>query len=395
MENIVSLERKPSVGEVLRDTGIILIATVICGAMISLLGALLVSSVMGIKVEQISALTANSPEKVIIANKIIQLISSLGIFLIPAIVLPLILFRSGPGRYMGLKHQAPLMQFLLALLAFFALMPVLEWTIHINQNMVLPSFLKGLETQIKGTEDKLKEVTDIFMKMPTFGSFIFTAICIAVVPAVAEEFFFRGFLQTTIFRWTKKINFSIILTGFIFSFIHFQFYGFLPRMLLGIFLGYIFYWTGDLKASMFIHFTNNFLSVLVFYISQNKHVDMDPDKVDIHPALILLSIVFGSAILYLLYKTGSRKTIPQTEELEVFPSDFPSTGRWIKVYSSPRIMEAEIMLGKLHNEELNAVLKNKKDSAYTVFGTVEIYVPEAEAERARIIIGMDNNIVNN
>ena len=391
MENIVSLERKPTIAEVLRETGIILIVTVVCGAMISVIGAFVVSLGMGLKPEALN-LTAKSPENIILANKIIQLISSFGIFLAPALILPMLLYKSGPARYFGLKHQAPLMQFLLALLAFFTLMPLLEWTIHINQGMTFPSFLKGLETQIKGMEDSMKEITEVFMKMPSTGSFIFTVICMAVVPAIAEEFFFRGFLQTTIFRWTKKIHFSIILTGFIFSFIHFQFYGFLPRMLLGIFLGYIFYWTGDLKASIFIHFTNNFLSVLVFYISQNKHVDIDPDNVSISPALVLLSIILGSAIMYLLYKTGTKRNIPQTEELEVYASEFPSTGRWVKVYSSPRIMEAEIILGKLHNEELNAVLKNKKDSAYTVFGTVEIYVPEAEEARAKIIIGMDNNI---
>ncbi len=390
MENIVSLDRKPSTAEVIKQIGRIVLLTIASGLLITLTGTFLVSLVMGIKPQNLNLLNTNSTERIIVANKIIQIISSIGIFLLPALFLPFFVFKSTPGRLMGLKKNAPLFMFLLATISFFAWMPFLEWTIHINQEMVFPSFLKGIEDKIKGTEDNLKQVTEIFMKMPDFSSFLFTVFCIAIVPAIAEEFYFRGFLQSSILHWTRKVHFSIFLTGFIFSFIHFQFYGFLPRMLLGVFLGYLYYWTGDIKINIFVHFINNFISVLVYYISQNHGVDLDPDKVTIHPFLTFISIILGLATLYIIYKICKPTQVIEEVPLNIFPSDMSGEGKWVKVFSSPKAMEAEITLGKLQSMELNAVLKNKKDSAYTVFGTVEIYVPEEDAERAKAIIAMDN-----
>ena len=285
-----------------------------------------------------------------------------------------------------MNRKTPFVLFILALIAYFALTPFLEWTIQLNQEMALPSFLKGLESWMKTSEEQAKVITEVFVKMPTFGSFLFTVFYMALLPAIAEEFLFRGFLQRTIFNWTRKINLSIIISAFVFSFIHFQFYGFLPRMLLGMLLGYLFYWSGNLKLSVFIHFMNNFLSILVTYIQQNEKIDLDPDKMPANPWLIVFSIVSGAIMLYGIYKTGQRKNI-EFANRNVADDDARNPElKWKKVYSTPKLYQAEIFLGKLRNEGLRAVLKNKKDSAYTVFGTVEIYVPEEEEAQANSII---------
>ena len=69
------------------------------------------------------------------------------------------------------------------------------------------------------------------------------------------------------------------MTAFIFSFIHFQFYGFIPRLLLGALLGYALLWSGNIRYSMIMHGTNNALSVLLFYLGTYVW-DMSQEQID-------------------------------------------------------------------------------------------------------------------
>jgi membrane protease YdiL (CAAX protease family) len=93
---------------------------------------------------------------------------------------------------------------------------------------------------------------------------------IAILPALGEEFLFRGVILRFLRDWTGMVHFSVILSAFIFATMHFQFYGFIPRFLLGALLGYMFVWSGTLWLPIIVHFINNGMAVLVVFIMNRQ-----------------------------------------------------------------------------------------------------------------------------
>ena len=124
------------------------------------------------------------------------------------------------------------------------------------------------------------------------------------MPAIGEEFFFRGVLQRLFSEWFRNAHVAIIVTAFIFSAIHFQFYGFIPRFLLGLFLGYMFYWSGTLWLPIIIHFINNGLAVLVAFLAARGllNVDFETFGSSENWFVNVSSIVIISALIFLLFR---------------------------------------------------------------------------------------------
>jgi membrane protease YdiL (CAAX protease family) len=386
MEKVVSLDKRPDGGTILFQVVTMLLIVLGCTLIFSYIGFFVATELTGAKLNDIAALNENSSAAVVEANKIIQLISVIGIFLLPAIIVPLLIFKASPIHFLSLNRRTPLMLFIMALLAYFALIPLLEWTIKLNQEMHLPASLKALEDTMRSMEDRAGLATKKFLEMPKTSTFIFNIFLIALLPAIAEELFFRGMVQRTMFNWTRNIHLSIILTAILFSFMHFQFFGFLPRMLLGMLLGYLLYWSGDIRLPIFIHFTNNFSAVLASYISQKNHTDIDPDNMTLNPMLITFSILLGGFLLYLVYKGGLRKKQERFDMAEGSSALPANDIKWVKIYKTDKPYMAEIITGNLKNEGIDAVSINKKDSSYTIFGFIEIYVPEEQEERARALV---------
>ena len=135
-----------------------------------------------------------------------------------------------------------------------------------NESMNLGDAFAKLEEYMKALEETAQAAIEKMLNVNTFGGMLFNLVIIALIPAIGEELTFRGVLQQSL---TRKMNphIAIILSAAIFSFIHFQFYGFLPRMFLGMLLGYMFYITNSLWTSMLMHFVNNGATVVLYYLN--------------------------------------------------------------------------------------------------------------------------------
>jgi len=199
--------------------------------------------------------------------KIIQLFSDMGLFIIPALVLPFIIFQKGPVSFMGMQKRTSFLAFVIAVCMALCIQPLVSVTAIVNQHLVLPHFMNGLEQQMQNLEKKNESLMEAFLKMHGPFDFFINTLIIAVLPAVAEELFFRGFLQKTLQTRLKNGGTAVIITAFIFSFIHLEFYGFLPRFILGLLLGYAYLWSGDIKVPVLIHFTNNFMDLCLSYFT--------------------------------------------------------------------------------------------------------------------------------
>lgn len=169
----------------------------------------------------------------------------------------------------------------LAVVVMLVALPAINLLAHINQQMTLPAFLEPLETWMKRQEETAQLLTEQFMQITTYSGLIINLLLMALLPAVAEELTFRGVLQKLLqgtkvaeAQSCKVPHVAIWCSAILFSAIHLQFYGFLPRMLMGALFGYALAWTGSLLAPILMHFTNNAAAVVLYFISLRAGWDM-------------------------------------------------------------------------------------------------------------------------
>lgn len=152
---------------------------------------------------------------------------------------------------------------LVPLLALFAL-PLIQAAFEINQNLIPEG--SSLEAMLKPGEELAERMTEAILTMPDLPALLINLFVVALVPAFCEEIAFRGVLQTHLAKGFRNPHVAIWVSAFLFSFIHFQFYGFIPRLLLGAFFGYLLIHTGSLWAPIAAHFINNAVAVGSHYI---------------------------------------------------------------------------------------------------------------------------------
>lgn len=302
------------------------------------------------------------------AMKIFQVFSTLISF-----ILPVYLFTWYAGEkssvYLRLDKNPGGKALLFAIAFFIVVFPFLEWLVNLNMEMKLPQGLAGLEDLIKSWEDKGKIITERFLEGGSIYVFAFNLFVMAIVPAVAEEFFFRGTLQTFLGKWLGNAHVAIIITSFLFSFIHFQFYGFVPRMLLGVIFGYFFLWSGSIWTPVLLHFTNNAIGVTGYFLAEKSLINFKMDEpMQTSNWGIIVSFAVAAAFFIFLANYYSKRRKKNEDN-------------WVKVYESDKITEAEIIRALLEENEIPAVVMNKRDSSYPSFGPVEIFVrPEDETK---------------
>jgi len=150
-----------------------------------------------------------------------------------------------------------------------------------NQAIELPAFLSGLEEILKPLEAQAKEMTRALLKMDNLFDLLVNLIMVGFLAGLGEELLFRGTIQKFLTEWTKNPHFAIIFTGFVFSAIHLQFYGFFPRWALGILFGYIFYWSGNIWIPIIAHALFNGSQVLVYYLAgENSSFMSDLESIE-------------------------------------------------------------------------------------------------------------------
>jgi membrane protease YdiL (CAAX protease family) len=153
---------------------------------------------------------------------------------------------------------------LVALLAIF-IIPVISYTGMINSKMNLPAWLSGVEEWMRTKEDTASDMTGLLLKSSGIGELVLNIFILSVIPSIGEEMIFRGILQQILIRFFRSGHAGIWITSIIFSAIHFQFFGFLPRLILGLSFGYLFFWSGNLWLSIIAHFINNAIPVAMSY----------------------------------------------------------------------------------------------------------------------------------
>lgn len=196
--------------------------------------------------------------------RVMQVFQSVFIFLVPALLCAY-LFNEDGWQYLKIKKAVNLKVLIYSIILIVAIQPLISFTGYYNKMMTLPESLSELEQSMQAMENSAAALLERLMADHSPDVVIANFIVIAVAAGITEEFFFRGSLQQLVKKICHNRHVTVWITAFIFSFIHFQFYGFVPRMLLGALLGYIFLWSGNLWIPVIVHTLNNALSVALYY----------------------------------------------------------------------------------------------------------------------------------
>ncbi|EOR95912.1 abortive infection protein family [Arcticibacter svalbardensis MN12-7] len=232
---------------------------------------------------------------------------SIGTFVLPPIALYYYDKHTGIDY---LRINTPLsgkLIFLTALIMFIV-SPFIEWVIMINQMMHLPSFLQGVEDWMRDKEKELGELTKQILIMKSPVDLLINLLILAIIPAIGEEFLFRGCFQSIFTRITKNQHAGIWITAFLFSAIHVQFLGFFPRMFLGALFGYLFLWGGSIWLAVLAHFINNATAVVGAYVLQMQGKPLDSLD-NPHTSIFIAagSLLFTLLICGVFYKISKEK----------------------------------------------------------------------------------------
>lgn len=252
-----------------------------------------------------------SNASVVNAIKVIQIFNTAGGLLLPAIIY-LWLCTPTAQKSIFLKSATPVIV-LCGIIVVVMAQPIVGFATELNSHLSLPQWLSGVENWMKDAEYKNGLITEAFLSTTSPAGFMLNVFMIAFLPAIAEETLFRGALARLFKDWTRNVHVAVFLSSFIFAAIHMQFYGFLPRFLLGTLLGYLYFWSGSLWLPVVAHFTNNFLSVSIEFLFRKGYISTNAENFGTDNALwiTIFSLVFVTGVLYFIYKqTAGRERVP-------------------------------------------------------------------------------------
>ncbi len=237
-----------------------------CTILLFLLGNLFSELVWGLNMFQDSGTLQDLQDPTSIRiRKVLTLCQHIGMFIIPAFLFGAIFSKEGFRGYFLMKRPPDGQTlFLVTLICIFSF-PVINGLSELNHSVAFPEFLKGIEEKLRQMENRAIETYEAFLKMNDPLDLFGNLVLIAIIPAIGEELIFRGVLLRSIARWSRNVHLAIWLSGILFSLIHFQFFGLLPRMFLGILFGYLVLWTGSIWSAILPHFINNATAVTLSY----------------------------------------------------------------------------------------------------------------------------------
>lgn len=273
--------------------------------LLSLLSFLIILPIYSISFEEFNTIIKEGfSEADLSLLRVFQISQSIGLFIIPAVVLNFLLFPYNEG-FINNKIFGSFFIHLIILLSVVFSMPIVNFLMDWNSSLEFPQWLSFIEDKLQQMELERNQLTHIMTDNMQLSDYFFNLLMIAVLPAIGEEFIFRGVLQKIFQQWTKNPHISILIAAIIFSSIHLQFYGFFPRLVLGIYFGYLFFWSKNIWLAVLAHFLNNALAISFIFLS-------DRGKINIPSALkdynnngfieVILSISITSILLLITYR---------------------------------------------------------------------------------------------
>ncbi|TYR37284.1 CPBP family intramembrane metalloprotease [Sphingobacterium phlebotomi] len=228
-------------------------------------------------------------------------VSSAGTFILPAYIFQR---RKKAEELFPRQHLTDWKTYTLGILFLFAFAPCMSLISEWNANMRLPEIWRGIEEWMRAKEDEMTLLTESIVMTTAWDRLLLNIVVMAILPGIGEELFFRGALQQIGTRIFKNEYVAVWIVALVFSAIHVQFYGFFPRLLLGVFFGYLVVWTRNIWTAVVAHFVNNSMVViLAFYYAKQGRSYVELMEGDSYSIIVYLgSFVFSIIIAFIIYQ---------------------------------------------------------------------------------------------
>lgn len=294
-------------------------------ALVLVMGQGLISLLWGIDImTQQDALMDFSNPQIIHVNRILLLFQHLGLFIIPAIIFAKLIsfdwkdtlgFRNTPTKLLAASAAI-----------IVCCLPMINALAWINEMIAFPEFLVGLEAVLSSMEEGAARLTEAITKVDDVPSFLFNVLVVALIPALGEEMVFRGLVLPILHKWTGKLHAAVWISALLFSAMHLQFYGFLPRLVLGALLGYLFVYSRSLWAPIVAHFVNNALALVLLFLMARGEITADLDTFEVQASdlvTLFVSLALVGSIMYFIIRNRS---LPPAVNLDTDTSGQNKTG---------------------------------------------------------------------
>lgn len=221
-------------------------------------------------------------------------------WVVPAFATAMIITRN-PAKLLAVDTLPSLKITILAVLSMIVSIPFMSWIIRLNADVTLPASLSALETSLRAMEENAERVVNTLLDVNSPGALIVNILIIGILAGFSEEIFFRGTLQRVLAGGKMSSGAAVWIAALIFSLMHFQFFGFIPRLLLGAFFGYLLLWSGSVWLPILIHTLNNTVYVICYSVTGSG----DPDLGAASQTWvgITVSAVLTAACLYAMWRT--------------------------------------------------------------------------------------------
>jgi len=223
-----------------------------------------------------------------------------------------------PVRYLKIGNNGRMMRkIVFAVMIFCVSYLFASFLAQWNNGLELPESMSGIEQMMRSMEDAAMETTGLLLSGNTPGDLILNLVIVAGLAAVSEELFFRGALQQFLLEKFRNGHTAVWLTALLFSMVHFQFYGFLPRLVLGALLGYLFFYTQNLWIPVIFHFINNATVIVLHYFWGDSEWFNRLNEMPVtFPYLVAAAVsALFTLLLFWIYVKRNQKPVPKTETI--------------------------------------------------------------------------------
>ena len=294
----------------------LLFTMVACFLLLMLTGILLAPLILGIPLtELMNTVNGVNTAQNLNLMRYMQTLQSISLFIIPAFFAAY-LFSGNVTGYLCLSRTNfeprtlnKKTWFGAVLLLMLMAMPFINLLAALNEMIVFPRSLAGLEQWLKLAEENARQMLELFLNADHAGGMLFNIFMISILPALGEELIFRGVIQKIFARWTGNIHVAIIISGFLFSLMHLQFYGFFPRWLLGVMFGYLLVWSGTLWLPIFAHFVQNGVAIFFSYLIHQGTIPEEMEEIGANWTDIPVTIAATVICAWLLWKMYSSRML--------------------------------------------------------------------------------------
>ena len=243
--------------------------------------------------------------------KFLQTFQSIGVFIIPPFIVAWFL-NDQVSVFLQYNKKPNFKSVLFVIAIIYFANPLINWLTEINSGLSLPEWMSSVEIWMKNSEDQATQITEAFLSTTSLTTLLTNILMIGVLPAVGEELLFRGIVQQLFKKKFGNAHAAIWISAAIFSALHMQFFGFLPRLVLGAMFGYMLEWSGTLWLPVIAHFVNNTTAVIAYYLMQKGMIGGGIDKTgtwsDGSFYLVIVSLIFLFAFFRALYLSSHTNT---------------------------------------------------------------------------------------